>query len=820
VSARRRSGARDRVFLLYAVSWVAALLAVRDPDGRAAGLVNLAYFGAGAVTIVTLRRAARGAADRAEARGWSLLAVSHALLWLNGLVWTYWQPLTGAALGVVANRVWENAYVPFGIAGFLAFPSHRDFRWRDARALVDVALLGVGLSALWWHFALVPYADARMYWDVAGAVGNYAMALAGGITVVRGAGRELRLSVGLVLAAHLAYVLTEYFWLQTADTYQAGHLIDAFWFGCWMLRWLGARVAVEPRRTPGMPGARPIGGYRGTITPALFVAGAYGLLLIALALDRSRNPLDVGIAVIVMTALLLTRQHLTFRDNAGIAEQAARQAAVFRSLVASAADLVLLVDPAMRIAYASPSVARLAGEVEGTPLLDLLHPDDRAGAQEWLVERSSSFGLRAYRCRVRTADGGWRDLELRSQDRTGDAAVEGYVLNGRDVTQELALERRLGHARKLAMLSEMAGRIAHAFNNALAAVQARAEVLARDLPAGSAAQEDARAIGAAAERGAGITRQLLGFSGRHVIQPEALRPLQVVEALRPTLTRVLGPARTLAVAAADAEATCLVDRAQFEQVLVNLVTNARDAMPEGGILTVHVSREPAPEGGPPMVRVAVRDTGVGMPEEVRARVFEPFFTTKAPGSGTGLGLAMVASIIRRAGGDVSVESAPGAGTTVALRLPAVERRVTPPPMRAYDQPEPAPGTRRRILLVDDDEMVRRASARMLARAGYAVLEAEDGAQALTLAGNAGEPVDLLLTDLMMPGLSGRDVIARFRVLRPGVPVVCVTGYASQREEEASIDLHVNAIVGKPFTAQTLLRAIESAFTPEAGDRAG
>jgi signal transduction histidine kinase/ActR/RegA family two-component response regulator len=461
------------------------------------------------------------------------------------------------------------------------------------------------------------------------------------------------------------------------------------------------------------------------------------------------------------------------------------------------------------------------GDVEGASFGALLHPADRAGALDWLEERSSSLGLRAYRCRLRAPEGEWRDIELRAQDRRDDPAVEGFVINARDVSHETALEQALGHSRKLAMLSEMAGRIAHSFNNTLAALQVHAEVLARDLPEGALAREDARAIGAAAERGAGITRQLLGFSGRHVIRPEALRPVAVLESLRNTLAQLLGPGRTCAIVADAPDATVLVDRAQLEQVIVNLVANARDAMPGAGTVTLRVALE-SPSGTAPVttpvttdpvdgtrVVIEVSDQGTGIPAELLPRVFEPFFSTKAPGRGTGLGLAMVASIVRRAGGTVEIHSEVGVGTRVRLLLPA-QRRV-PRPLAIVAAADEAPAVSARVLLVDDDALVRRASVRMLQRAGYAVVDAEDGATALAIAADPNERIDLLLTDLMMPGLSGREVVARFRVLRPGVPIVCITGFATERADDRSLALEVHAIIAKPFTSAGLQQALREAL---------
>lgn len=798
----------DAAVLAFVGAWYAGLIFLSPLGGLPADVVNLAYFAMGPIVFVAHWRVGAVSAESRTRLAWRLLAGSYATIWLSGLLWTYWSLVSPDPMPAALSLLTEQAYIPLAVVAFLCLPVDPAFTWRNARARVDAALFAVGGLALSWHFAIDPHQRAATGASAGTAIAEWVLALAASFALLRARDRATRAAVGLALTAHLVFVLTDFFWRGALDEYGPGHWLDALWFGAWVLRWLSARrILGEP---PGAP--LPEDRYRGSLAPALFVAGSYGLLVLSLWAEQGARVLVVGIAAAIMTALLVFRQRLTRIENASLAAEKARQAAVFRSIVASATDLVLLVGDDLRIAYASPSVRRIVGPDAGPTLPDLLHPADRPGVLAWLAERSSSAVQRSYRCRFSDHEGLWRDIELRAQDRRDRSTNEGIVLNGRDVTQELALERRLGHARKLAMLSEMAGRIAHAFNNALAAMQAHAEELGRDLQPGTTAHEDARAIGAAAERGAGITRQLLGFTGRHVIRPEPVRPSTMVEALRPTLARMLAPDRRLEVVARDEGEAVVVDRAQFEQVLVNLVANARDAMPTGGTVTITIARAEAADGAPPQVGIAVADEGTGIPEDLLPRIFEPFVTTKAAGRGTGLGLAMVASIIRRAGGSVDVASEVGVGTTVMLRLPAGVPRPTPAvPMRAVERREEVPLGSRHVLLVDDDPLVRRASARMLSRAGFTVIEAPDGASALALAADRTVAIDILLTDLMMPGVSGRDVIAGFRPLRPGVPIVCVTGFAAERDDDHSIALEVSAIVAKPFTSQVLLRAVESAI---------
>lgn len=802
----RLEGRGEYVIALYIAAWYIGLVLLHPMGGAAAGIVNVSYFAMGVFTVLATWRAGDATDDPPLRAAMHRMAVAHAVIVVTGLNWTYWPLVFGTPFPPTVNALTDLAYVPVLCWALLTFPADPAFRWRDPRVRVDAALFGVGASALSWHFAIVPVLTSGTSSTGALVQGfEWMVTLAASVALLRARDERIRRIIGYALAAHTLYVVTDYFWSHTAS-YAPGHLVDGIWFLVWILRWQAARQA----RSAAAPPKWSARDYRGSLAPSLFVASAYALLLLAFTIEGDRPAVDVAVAAALMTVLLLVRQGMMLRENVGLATQTARQAAIFRTLVASANDLVLLVGEDGRIAYASPSAARVLGDVSGVALSAVLHPADRAGTLEWLEERTSSLGLRAYRCRFRAPNGVWRDMELRAQDRRADPAVEGFVLNARDVSQETALEQALGHSRKLAMLSEMAGRIAHSFNNTLAALQVHAEVLARDLPDGAIAREDARAIGAAAERGAGITRQLLGFSGRHVIRPVALEPMQVLESLRPTLAQLLGPTRPCVLVSDAPGATVMLDRAQLEQVLVNLVANARDAMPAAGRVTVRVALESpvAPEGARVLIEVA--DEGTGIPAELLPRVLEPFFSTKAPGRGTGLGLAMVASIIRRAGGAVDITSRVGTGTVVRLALPA-HRRVSSPVLVA-DVAAAAPvEPSARVLLVDDDALVRRASARMLQRVGYVVIDAEDGARALAIAEDRSERIDLLLTDLMMPGISGREVIARFRVLRPGTPIICVTGYATERGDDHSLALEVSAIIAKPFTSATLQAAIEEAL---------
>ncbi len=812
--------------IAYIVAWYAGLVLLMPLGGAAALVVNLGYFALGLFTVRAQWRAAAVARDAGTRRAWRLIAISSAIILVGGFLWTVLALLDieWPLLDVTSPFV-DVTYLPFALLGLLAFPADPRVRLRDGRVLLDAALFAIVMGLLSWHFALRPAlvtGAGLSPTSIIATIGEWGIALAAAFAMLRTRDHGQARAIGLYLAGHMLYIVTDFFWSRIATTYAPGHFVDAIWFSAWVFRWASARAAIRAGAARDAAGTADAADAEDaedaedcrTFAPAAAVGAAHILFLLALLVESAEAAVDVALAVAVLTALLLVRQRLARQETQRLLDAAQRESATFEALLESASDFVLLVSAGGRITYASPSLVRAAGPLDDRPFAELLHPDDQASVLSWLEERTSSFGLRGIRCRFRAADGSWRDIELRAQDRRDDPAVLGLVLAGRDAAAERVLEARLGHARKLAMLSEMAGRIAHAFNNTLAVLQAHAEFLAQELPAGSPAREDARAIGIAADRGAGITRQLLGFTGRQVIRTERFVPADVVAQLRPSVERMLLQGQVLTIGG-ESRTRIEGDRAQFDQVILNLAANARDAMPGGGRLAIVVSD--ATIGNAPAVRITVQDDGVGMSADVRARLFEPFFTTKAPGRGTGLGLAMVSSIRRRAGGRIEVRSLAGTGTTFELLWPALvadEGPSAPAPRPSGAQgalgDEPALD-RTVVLLVDDDNMVRRASKRMLQRAGYEVLEAEDGATGLEIAARVETRIDVLVTDLMMPGLSGRDVIARFRVIRPGTPIVCVTGYAAESEQGLELAPEVRAVVAKPFTSDRLRRALEGAL---------
>jgi CheY-like chemotaxis protein/anti-sigma regulatory factor (Ser/Thr protein kinase) len=284
----------------------------------------------------------------------------------------------------------------------------------------------------------------------------------------------------------------------------------------------------------------------------------------------------------------------------------------------------------------------------------------------------------------------------------------------------------------------------------------------------------------------------------------------VIAGLVPVLERLLPSHITLDVSRVERAVLVRVEVSQFEQVITNLVTNARDAMADGGVVSISWTAEER------VARLEVADTGCGMPPELQKRVFDPFFTTKPIGKGTGLGLAMVAAMVQRAGGEVTIHSTLDVGTRVMVRLPlaAAERPSTADRLIASASPTAAVATRT-ILLVDDDREVRQVSARILRRAGYQVIEAENGTQALAMLADSSVAMDLLVTDMMMPGISGAELVTLTRGLRATLPIICVTGFVAVGDGTDAWQRHVDAVVEKPFSAAGLVAAVQAALAARA-----
>ncbi len=407
----------------------------------------------------------------------------------------------------------------------------------------------------------------------------------------------------------------------------------------------------------------------------------------------------------------------------------------------------------------------------------------------------------------RRKDGRRLEVEVWGAPLACGHSVKSVVLLFADVTERKWLEEQLRQAQKMEALGRLAGGVAHDFNNLLTIISGYAELLLTQV--NESVREDVRAILEGAERATALTKQLLALSRRQASQPRLVDLNEIIRGMEKIIRRALGEHVILEVSLRSSLWPVKADPGQIEQILLNLAVNARDAMPRGGrlvIATANCTRtEAAAVRLPPgqYVRLTVRDNGEGLDPETRRHVFEPFFSTKPADKGTGLGLAIVYGIVKQSGGEVFVDSRPGEGSVFTIYLPRAsgipESRVTAAP----EPPRPARGET--ILLVEDEDAVRRLVRNMLTRHGYVVLDAPGGDQAIRLFERHPDRVDLLLTDVVMPGMSGRELAARLRAIRPELKVVYMSGYTGDVLGDRSALEPGTTLIPKPFSPRTLLR---------------
>jgi len=401
--------------------------------------------------------------------------------------------------------------------------------------------------------------------------------------------------------------------------------------------------------------------------------------------------------------------------------------------------------------------------------------------------------------------------------RNDSGEVTGAITLLRDVTQKRTLEQLLVHSQKMEAVGQLAGGVAHDFNNLLAVIEGSGEMALEELD-GHAAREDVADMVTAAKRAASLTRQLLAFSRREAVRPEPLQLANVVRGVEKMLRRLIGEHITL-LTRLDEVSPIMADASQLEQVLVNLCVNARDAMPEGGTLRIELCLQAPGDavGAPDSETVVLRisDTGTGMDAELLKRIFEPFFTTKEVGKGTGLGLSMVYGIVTQNGGQISVDSSVGRGSTFTITFPVTD--LQHPAYHGSSPPrERAPGTGT-VLLVEDDPSVRHITARILRRHGYVVVEASRPSEARAIC-ETGDQLDLLLTDLVMPEMTGVKLANELTLARPGLRVLYMTGYAGAalREAESGLVRPEERVIQKPFTSDALLERVRAAMLGPVG----
>ena len=415
----------------------------------------------------------------------------------------------------------------------------------------------------------------------------------------------------------------------------------------------------------------------------------------------------------------------------------------------------------------------------------------------------------------------WRHRKKDGTIIVVEITAHSFVLQGRaarlvlahDVTERHRLEEQLRQAHKMEAIGNLAGGVAHDFNNLLSVILCYARGIIDELPPGDINRADLEEIEAAAIRGSSLTGQLLAFSRQQVLQPTVIDLNASIRSSEKMLRRILGEDVKLVIVPGHDLGAVKADPGQLEQVLMNVVVNARDALPDGGTVTIETANAVVAEadaahdglGAGAYVKLSVADTGIGMDAETLVRVFEPFFTTKEIGRGTGLGLATVFGIVKQSGGHTSVVSEPGRGTTFTIFLPRVDK--TFDTTVTATQSAALPRGSETILLVEDDEQVRAVVYAVLRRGGYTVLDAQNGGEALLVCEAHRGKIDLLMTDVVMPRMSGRQLVERLSPLRPAMRALYISGYTDDAVVRSGVLDSTKAFLQKPFTPESLLRKV-------------
>jgi two-component system cell cycle sensor histidine kinase/response regulator CckA len=537
----------------------------------------------------------------------------------------------------------------------------------------------------------------------------------------------------------------------------------------------------------------------------------WGNVAVSLIRDAGRRPQFV-IAMV---------EDITERKLAAEAVRDSEQR--YRELFENASDMIATLDLDLNFTSVNSAFEQVLDysrdELLGTNVAAILPPESIALVRHQLHRKLSGEAERTtYEIEYLAKDGSPVLLEVSARlihERGAPVAIQVFA---RDLSERKRLEEQLRQAQKMEAVGRLAGGVAHDFNNLLTAITGYTEFALRGLDTGDGVErKDVEEIGKAAERATTLTRQLLAFSRKQILQPKVLNLNGVVADMEKMLGRLIGEDIQIVTNLAPTVGRVEADPGQLEQVIVNLVVNARDAMPDGGTLTIETAnvdveqhsvadRGPVPTGS--YVTVTVRDTGTGMDERTKARLFEPFFTTKELGKGTGLGLATVYGIVKQSGGYITVASEEGTGATFTIYL---QRLATASDERNGSNRSRgrAPGGSETVLLVEDEDIVRRLVRDILERSGYRILEAADGQEALEVGRDNHEAIDLLLTDVVMPKMRGNELVERLLSLSPEMKILYMSGYAEDAiANDGVIEPH-GAFIQKPFTVEALTQKVRT-----------
>jgi two-component system cell cycle sensor histidine kinase/response regulator CckA len=500
---------------------------------------------------------------------------------------------------------------------------------------------------------------------------------------------------------------------------------------------------------------------------------------------------------------------------------------LFRLISENAADMIAVVDAKGKRLYNSPAYASVLGysmsDLQNTTAFEQIHPEDRQRVQEAANETLRVGVGRRIEYRMQHKDGSWRVLESTANAiLLPDGKVEKLVIVNRDISDRRRLEDQFRQAQKMEAVGRLSGGIAHDFNNLLGVIIGYGEILEEQLGQTEPFADSIQEILKAGNRASGLTRQLLAFSRQQVLEPKVLELNATIAETQKMLKRIIGEDVELSTVLDADLGRIKADQGQIEQVVLNLCVNARDAMPDGGKLVIATKNfemdENAVRGysypvkAGAYVLLTVSDSGIGMDSATQAHIFEPFFTTKGEGQGTGLGLATVYGIVKQSGGYIDVVSEPGNGATFRIYLPRVEEGLDQE-TRSAKSIAPVE-SRETILVVEDEASLRKLTCGVLQRSGYTVLEAANGIEAMNISQQLEGEIHLLLTDIVMPGMNGRELVKQLATQRPSMKVVYMSGYTGQAIGCAEAFSPNTFFLPKPFTREVLGEKLREALGRE------
>lgn len=523
------------------------------------------------------------------------------------------------------------------------------------------------------------------------------------------------------------------------------------------------------------------------------------------------------VALVLIFDIYIIYQQLQiyrFRRRLGQREE------LFRLITENAADLIAVIDARGKRLYNSPSYQKVLGytaeELQSSSPFEQIHPDDRAEVEEAAKEALLAGVGRRIEYRMLHKDGSWRYLEsTASAILNTEGRVENVVIVNRDITARRQLEGQFHQAQKMEAVGRLSGGIAHDFNNLLGVITGYSEVMQEQLEPNHPLRICVDEVLGAARRAAELTRQLLVFSRQQVLEPRVLNLNVVMSDMEKMLCRMIGEDIELTTRLDPELGRVKADVSQIEQTIMNLAVNARDAMPQGGKLTIETRNQeidpafaqshsfPVRQGS--YVLLSVTDTGVGMDSVTQSRIFEPFYTTKEKGKGTGLGLSTVYGVVKQSGGYIDVVSEPGHGATFRVYLPSVEEPIEPKPSApSVSITIQADET---ILLVEDEVSLRKLTRKLLELCGYTVLEAKSVHDAVEIGQQYSGAIHLLLTDVVMPGMNGPELARQLNATRPEVKVLYMSGYTGQSFSGTGALESGSRFLQKPFTREGLAQKI-------------